>query len=160
MVTATAAVAVSLLLLTGCGKATGYHDATGGESGTPSPSPSVNPSYGTRYLDFDACAAPEGDKQLEDYREVPCDTPEAIAKVIYRTDSGSAVPFSATSCAARTDFVVDVPLSLAALEHTRQTVYGYACAQSEAAAPRRPRRRRRPQDRDRRLRAQHPGEEG
>ncbi|MER6611547.1 hypothetical protein ABT282_38310 [Streptomyces sp. NPDC000927] len=125
-IAAAAVVTVSLALLTGCGKATGYHDATGGESGTPTPSPSVNPSYGTQYLDDEECAAPEG-KESGTYREVPCDAPEATAQVTLRLESGGAFPFSETVCARNTDFVIDVPVSLATLEHTRPTGEGYAC---------------------------------
>ncbi|MFF4095177.1 hypothetical protein ACFYYY_15290 [Streptomyces sp. NPDC001834] len=120
---------MSLTRLTGCGKATGYHDAVGGESGSPSPTPSVNPSYGALYLDDDECAAPESGqgKESQAYREVPCGAPEATAQVTLRLESGSATPFSETVCAPNTDFVIDVPVSLAAWEHTQPTGEGYAC---------------------------------
>ncbi|WP_335937113.1 hypothetical protein [Streptomyces sp. PTD5-9] len=124
-----AAAAVSLLLLAGCGKATGSHDATGGESGSPaptaSPSPSVNPSYGALYLDDDECAAPAPGKKGA-YLEVPCDDARATAQVTLRLESGSADPFSETVCAPHTDFVINVPVSLALLED-QATGAGYAC---------------------------------
>ncbi|MFB7914812.1 hypothetical protein [Streptomyces sp. NPDC056061] len=123
-------VVLALALLTGCGKATGSHsDATGGESGSPTaapPSPSVNPSYGALYLDDNECAAPEKGKK-DVYREVPCKSPEAVAQVTLRLESGNATPFSATVCAENTDFVIDVPVSLALLENTQPHGEGYAC---------------------------------
>lgn len=125
-IAAAAVVTVSLALLTGCGKATGHRDAAGGESGSPTPSPSVHPSYGTQYLDDKECAAPAG-KESSAYREVPCDAPEATAQVSLRLESGSATPFSETVCAPNTDFVVDIPLSLATLERKQPTGEGYAC---------------------------------
>ncbi|MFF9351441.1 hypothetical protein [Streptomyces sp. NPDC014734] len=128
--TAAAVAVAALALLTGCGKANGYHDdASGGESAAPTatpPSPSVNPSYGALYLDDHECAAPEPG-QKDAYREVPCKSPEAVAQVTLRLESGSATPFSETVCAEHTDFVIDVPLSLALLENTRPTGEGYAC---------------------------------
>ena len=126
--TAAAAVTVSLVLLAGCGRATGSHDAAGGTSDSPTaaPSPSVNPSYGTLYLDDNECAAPDPG-QKEAYLEVPCDDPRATAQVTLRLESGSATPFSDTVCAPNTDFVIDVPVSLALLEDHDPYGAGYAC---------------------------------
>lgn len=123
----TAAAAATLVLITGCGKvADPYASDKESSSPTASPTPSVNPSYGTLYLAENECAAPEpGQKDV--YRKVPCGDPKAVARVTYRMESGKAWPFSATSCSETTDFVIDVPISLAMLEGTRATGEGYAC---------------------------------
>ncbi|MFF8916749.1 hypothetical protein ACF08M_26350 [Streptomyces sp. NPDC015032] len=125
---ATAAAAAALLvLITGCGKvADPYASDKESSSPTASPTSSVNPSYGTQYLAENECAALEPGKK-DVYREVPCGDPKAVARVTYRMESGKAWPFSATTCSETTDFVVDVPISLAALENTRATGEGYAC---------------------------------
>ncbi|MFF9566975.1 hypothetical protein [Streptomyces sp. NPDC014685] len=129
----TVAVAVAataaLVLITGCGKATGYRtsDADGASaSPTAPPTPSVNPSYGEQFLAEGECAAPEPNKK-DIYREVPCKDPEAVAKVGVRALIGNATPFSATSCPDNSDFVIDAPLSLAILENLPPTGEGYAC---------------------------------
>ncbi|MEE1768042.1 hypothetical protein PUR34_07540 [Streptomyces sp. JV185] len=124
---AAAAAVAALVLVTGCGKAGDGHppDATG-TSATASASPSLNPLYGEEYLAESECAAPVPGKPGI-YREAPCDSAEAMAKVAYRMDVGSAAPFSATSCAENADFVIDVPVSLAALENTQASGGGYAC---------------------------------
>ncbi|MFF2803147.1 hypothetical protein ACFVUT_25180 [Streptomyces sp. NPDC058051] len=117
----------SLTLVTGCGKATGSR-ASDQDSSVPvsSSAPSVNPSYGEKYLAERECAAPESGKK-DAYREAPCDAAEAVARVTDRFEIGSAVPVSATGCPAHTDFVIDTPISLALLEGTPATGEGYAC---------------------------------
>ncbi|MFF2960695.1 hypothetical protein ACFVT1_17665 [Streptomyces sp. NPDC057963] len=122
-----AAAAASLALITGCGKVADPYASDKESTGpTASPTPSVNPSYGAQYLAENECAAPEGGSK-DVYREVPCGDPKAVARVTYRMEAGKASPFSATVCSETTDFVIDVPISLAVLEGTRATGEGYAC---------------------------------
>ncbi|MFJ2900180.1 hypothetical protein ACIO87_35570 [Streptomyces sp. NPDC087218] len=126
---AAVATAAALVLVTGCGKATGNRASdTDGASASPtaSPTPSVNPSYGEQFLAEGECAAPEPNKE-DIYREVPCKDPKAVAKVETRTLVGSSEPFSATSCPKHADFAIDVPLSIAILESKPATGEGYAC---------------------------------
>ncbi|MER6105608.1 hypothetical protein ABT115_25750 [Streptomyces sp. NPDC001832] len=121
------AAAAALVLITGCGQAAEYRTPDKESSSpTSSPTPSVNPSYGKLYLAENECAAPESGKEGV-YREVPCGDSRAVARVTYRMEAGNAEPFSATSCSETTDFVIDVPISLASLEGTQASGEGYAC---------------------------------
>ncbi|MGW2182988.1 hypothetical protein ACWCXX_33995 [Streptomyces sp. NPDC001732] len=141
-VAAAVAATAALVLVTGCGKATGYRasDADGGSAApTSSPTPSVNPSYGEQYLAEGECAAPEPGKK-DVYREVPCKDPKAVAKVDTRALIGISEPFSATSCPDHSDFAINVPVSLALLENTPVSGEGYACMRN--------------------LKAPHPGDAG
>ncbi|GAA3483861.1 hypothetical protein [Streptomyces yanii] len=122
---AIAAAVASLALITSCGQASGYR-ASDNASSTSSPTPSVNPSYGAKFLAINECAAPEPGR-TDVYREVPCDDPEAVARVTNRMNTGHAEPLSGTSCLDYTDFAIDVPVSLAVLEGTQATGEGYAC---------------------------------
>ncbi|MFV5991265.1 hypothetical protein ACNPQM_02065 [Streptomyces sp. NPDC056231] len=124
---AAAIAAVSLVLINGCGRATGYR-ASDKESGSPtaSPTPRVNPSYGTKFLAINECAAPEPGR-TDVYREVPCGDPEAVARVTDRVSTGNAEPLSGTTCSDYTDFAIDASISLTALEGTQVAGDGYAC---------------------------------
>lgn len=61
------------------------------------------------------------------YREVTCGDSQAVAKVAGRFHDGHADPFEATSCPENSDFAIDVPAGLAALEGTPPSGEGYAC---------------------------------
>ncbi|MFE7109104.1 hypothetical protein ACFU98_39420 [Streptomyces sp. NPDC057575] len=139
---ATAATVAALVLITGCGKAGGGHPSNSTQASATadaSPTPSVNPMYGEKFLAEGECAAAEpGQKDV--YREVPCDGPDAVAKVIYRVDAGFPVPFGATLCSENSDFAVNVPVSIATLEDKPVSGEGYACMRN--------------------LKAPHPGDPG
>ncbi|MFG3533076.1 hypothetical protein ACGF8B_41230 [Streptomyces sp. NPDC047917] len=138
---ATAAAVAALVLITGCGKAGDGPppDVTRASAAVASPTPSVNPSYGEQFLAEGECAAAEPGKK-DVYREVPCDGPEAVAKVVDRADIGFPEPFEATACSDNTDFAVNVPISMAILEDRPVSGEGYACMRN--------------------LKAPHPGDPG
>jgi hypothetical protein len=129
------------VLVAGCGKAGDDHpsDTARTTASVAPPTPSVNPSYGEEFLAEGECAAPEPGQKIV-YREVPCDDPKAVAKVIDRIDTGFPDPFGATSCSDNADFAVDVPVSMAILEDRPAFGEGYACMRN--------------------LKAPHPGDPG
>ncbi|MEE1807608.1 hypothetical protein [Streptomyces sp. BE133] len=138
---ATAATVAALVLVTGCGKAGDGHpsDTAQTSAAVAAPTPSVNPSYGVQFLAEGECAAAEpGQKDI--YREVPCDDPKAVAKVIDRADIGFPDPFEATACSDNADFAVNAPVSIAILEDKPVSGEGYACMRN--------------------LKAPHPGDPG
>ncbi|MFE7038503.1 hypothetical protein ACFU9X_03345 [Streptomyces atratus] len=138
---ATAATVAALVLVTGCGKAGDGHpsDTAQTSAAVAAPTPSVNPSYGVQFLAEGECAAAEpGQKDV--YREVPCDDPKAVAKVIDRADIGFPDPFEATACSDNADFAVNAPVSIAILEDKPVSGEGYACMRN--------------------LKAPHPGDPG
>ncbi|GGT66263.1 hypothetical protein GCM10010207_76650 [Streptomyces atratus] len=138
---ATAATVAALVLVTGCGKAGDGHpsDAAQTSAAVAAPTPSVNPSYGVQFLAEGECAAAEPGQKVV-YREVPCDDPKAVAKVIDRADIGFPDPFEATACSDNADFAVNAPVSIAILEDKPVSGEGYACMRN--------------------LKAPHPGDPG
>ncbi|MFB6878261.1 hypothetical protein [Streptomyces sp. NPDC056323] len=139
---ATAATVAALVLITGCGKAGDGHPSDSAQASATadaSPTPSVNPSYGEQFLAEGECAAAEPGQKVV-YREVPCDGPDAVAKVIYRVDTGLPDPFEATLCSDNSDFAVNVQVSIAVLEDKPVSGEGYACMRN--------------------LKAPHPGDPG
>ncbi|MER5882635.1 hypothetical protein ABT160_02280 [Streptomyces sp. NPDC001941] len=93
---------VCAVLLAGGGVAC-QRAADGGGGATPGPSGSSSPGYGAVFLDAGECgtAGPE-------YREVPCGSEKAAAKVLARHAGAPAADDHGASCPAPTDFVLHV----------------------------------------------------
>jgi predicted small secreted protein len=105
-------------LTAACQQATGY---AGAGSGVQSTAPPTSTGYGPVFLGPGECAS-----RGREFREVPCTSEKAAARVIARYQGR---PVSGTACPAATDFVLHISETRAAADENGdgEVAQGYAC---------------------------------